>query len=79
MENNASYAQVFIAILSRCHFWHPAISLKSTQMDHSEWSSYLCSKTVCTTAHIVGAWRLPLSREDSLTAIIQFCSLFWQP
>ena len=53
MENNASYAQVFIAILSRCHFWHPAISLKSTPMDHSEWSGYLCSKTVCTTAHIL--------------------------
>ena len=35
LENNASYAQFFSLILYRCHLWHTAIALKSTQMAYS--------------------------------------------
>ena len=34
LEINASYAQVFTVILSRCQLGHSANSIKSTQMAH---------------------------------------------
>ena len=60
LESSDSYGQVFPVILSRCHLWHSAISFKSTQMAyiHSEPSCYLCSKIVCTTAYILGAFEV---------------------
>ena len=70
LENNASYAKPLLSFfLGATYDTLPSTSNVHRRCIHLEPSCYLCSKTVCIIAHVLGALTLPFSREGSLTAM----------